>query len=112
MQFLDPANVAGQVLLRLTARGSAIIAELLRLSAHIPPVFKLEDKATQQKYGQILLDFSYVSKAEVYEARIEKNPVRSDSLHRLLQNFTIYIHKPSLEHSFSELPCTFGDLLF
>jgi len=77
MQFLDPQNVAGQTLLRLTARGSAIIAELLRLSAHIPPIFKLEDKAViAKRYHEILLDFSYVSKADAYEQRIEKDPVR------------------------------------
>jgi WASH complex subunit strumpellin len=37
--FLEPDNVAGQTLLQLVARGSAIIAELLRLSDHIPAVF-------------------------------------------------------------------------
>lgn len=40
MDFLDADNPAGQTLLILVARGSAIIAELLRLSAHIPSVFQ------------------------------------------------------------------------
>jgi len=39
MEFLSEDNIAGQTLLRLVARGSAIIAELLRLSDHVPPVF-------------------------------------------------------------------------
>jgi WASH complex subunit strumpellin len=73
MDFLDKQNVAGQTLLRLTSRGNAIIAELLRLSAHIPPVFKLEDKQTQKKYGDILFDFQYVGKAEQFEKKIESS---------------------------------------
>ena len=39
MDFLDPSNDCGQALLKLTANGSAILAELLRLSNHIPEVF-------------------------------------------------------------------------
>jgi hypothetical protein len=39
MDFLDPNNDCGQALLKLTANGSAILAELLRLSNHIPEVF-------------------------------------------------------------------------
>jgi len=76
MQFLDEQNLAGQALLRLVSRANAIIAELLRLSAHVPPVFKLEDKATQKKYGEILMDFSYDSKADYFQSRIENTPVR------------------------------------
>jgi hypothetical protein len=76
MQFIDEQNVAGQTLLRLVSRANAIIAELLRLSSHIPPVFKLEDKVTQKRYGDILLDFSYVGKSDYFEAKIEKDPVR------------------------------------
>jgi WASH complex subunit strumpellin len=36
MEFLAPENDCGQTLLRLVSRGSAIIAELLRLSQNIP----------------------------------------------------------------------------
>lgn len=42
MEFLDPNNDCGQALLKLAASGSAIIAELLRLSNHIPEVFLYE----------------------------------------------------------------------
>lgn len=76
MQFLDEQNLAGQQLLRLVSRANAIIAELLRLSANVPPVFKLEDKIAQKKYGEILMDFSYDSKADYFQSRIENNPVR------------------------------------
>ena len=37
--FTAEDNVAGQTLLRLVSRGSAIIAELLRLSDHVPQIF-------------------------------------------------------------------------
>jgi WASH complex subunit strumpellin len=75
MNLLDEQNLAGQTLVRLVARGQAIIAELLRLSTHIPPVFKMDDKATQKRYQDILLDFGYVGKADYHETKIEKDPV-------------------------------------
>ena len=48
MDFLDPNNDCGQALLKITANGSAILAELLRLSNHIPEVF-LFDSTLQPK---------------------------------------------------------------
>lgn len=44
LDFLDPNNDCGQALLKLGAAGSAILAELLRLSNHIPDVFLFESK--------------------------------------------------------------------
>ena len=38
MDFLSEENVCGQSLLKLTSRGSAIIAEMLRLSDNVPRV--------------------------------------------------------------------------
>jgi hypothetical protein len=38
MNFLDEENACGQSLLKLVSRGSAILAELLRLSDNIPKV--------------------------------------------------------------------------
>ena len=75
MQFLEENNYAGHTLLRIVSRANAIIAELLRLSAHIPPVFHLKDKSLRQKYGDILFDFSYLDKPDFYEQRIENTPV-------------------------------------
>ena len=40
MNFLDQDNLCGQNLIRIVSRGSAIIAELLRMSTHIPEVFR------------------------------------------------------------------------
>jgi len=67
MNFLADTNVCGQTLLRIVCRGNAI-AELLRLSKHIPPVFRLADKETQQQFGSIILDFGqYLNAQERYE---------------------------------------------
>ena len=43
--FTEENNACGQTLLHLVARGSAIIAELLRLAGNIPPVFYLNNKS-------------------------------------------------------------------
>ena len=51
---------ANQTLLRLSARGEALIAELLRLSDHTPTLFLLADKAEQKLYQDVLLDFRYL----------------------------------------------------
>ncbi len=60
IDFLDEGNVCGQVVLKLVSRGSAIIAELLRLSDFIPPVFRLE-REDQEKFKYIIPDFHYPS---------------------------------------------------
>ena len=45
--FTAEDNLAGQTLLRLVSRGSAIIAELLRLSDHVPQVFSPRSEKQQ-----------------------------------------------------------------
>lgn len=52
MDFLDPNNDCGQALLKLAASGSAILAELLRLSNHIPEVFLFDSTQQNTKEGQ------------------------------------------------------------
>ena len=42
--FTAENNACGQTLLHLVARGSSIIAELLRLAGNIPAVFYLKNK--------------------------------------------------------------------
>ena len=68
MELLDEGNVAGKNLLSLVSRGSAIIAELLRLSDHIPPVFYMANRGDQSKYSQILHDFSYLKNPDLHES--------------------------------------------
>lgn len=47
IDLLADGNVAGKNLLSIVSRGSAIVAELLRLSDHVPSVFYLAEKADQ-----------------------------------------------------------------
>lgn len=75
--FLAEDNSCGQILLKLVSRGNAIIAELLRLSDYVPVVFKLETKEDKERYGDIIIDFSYFKTSEYVEKKIENSPVSS-----------------------------------
>jgi len=80
MDLLADDNVAGQNLLSIVSRGSAIIAEMLRLSDNIPPEFSLPDAnntsasptkgAAASKYSAVIFDFSYLRNPELHESRI------------------------------------------
>uniref|UniRef100_A0A668A7F6 WASH complex subunit 5 n=1 Tax=Myripristis murdjan TaxID=586833 RepID=A0A668A7F6_9TELE len=78
LDFLAENNLCGQAVLRIVSRGNAIIAELLRLSEFIPAVFRLKDKSDQQKYGDIICDFSYFKGPEYYEGKLEAKPELQD----------------------------------
>ena len=75
MDFLDERNNCGQTILKLVSRANAIIAELLRLSQNIPPIFKLESKEDKSFYGHLLPDFSYFKEIEYYERGIDASVV-------------------------------------
>lgn len=76
MDFLAENNACGQRILLLVSKGNAIIAELLRLSEFIPPVYKLESRQEQVQYGEILFDFSYFKAVEQQERRIDQTAVK------------------------------------
>lgn len=78
MDLLAENNVCGQALLRLVARGNSIIAELMRLSDYVPQVFRLETRAEQQKYGDVVLDFTYFKAADGFNKKIENSSVLMD----------------------------------
>ncbi|XP_075681849.1 WASH complex subunit 5 isoform X1 [Rhinoderma darwinii] len=78
VDFLAENNHCGQAVLRIVSRGNAIIAELLRLSEFVPGVFRLKDKADQQKYGEIIFDFSYFKGPENCEGKLEAKPELQD----------------------------------
>ncbi|XP_076869010.1 WASH complex subunit 5 [Brachyhypopomus gauderio] len=78
VDFLAENNLCGQAILRIVSRGNAIIAELLRLSEFIPAVFRLKDKSDQQKYGDLICDFSYFKGQEYYESKLESKPELQD----------------------------------
>ncbi|XP_076082010.1 WASH complex subunit 5-like isoform X2 [Mytilus galloprovincialis] len=69
--FLAENNQCGQNILRLVSRGNAILAELLRLSEVIPPVFRQENQHEKLKYADIISDFSYFRNAEYFDNKIE-----------------------------------------
>lgn len=75
LDFLAEENLCGQTAIKLVSRGNAIIAELLRLSDFIPPVFRLETREEQERYRYILPDFAYFEGPEYYETKIDSNPV-------------------------------------
>jgi len=91
---MDPVR---QTLLKLVSRGNAIIAELLRLSEHIPSPFLQIDKddirkvyhffrlispSPLKKYGEVLFDFRFLGTADACEQRVQSRPVCFDSISR------------------------------
>jgi len=70
LDFLSPDNLCGASLIRIVSRGSAIIAELLRLSDNIPdalqPIDRMKD-TEQKKYASVLFDFHYLRDPEEYD---------------------------------------------
>ena len=73
--FLADNNACGQTILKLISRGNAIIAELLRLADFIPPVFKQETKEDRDKYGEILMDFTYFRSIDLFDHKLNSKPV-------------------------------------
>ena len=89
VDFLAENNLCGQTVLRLVSRGNAIIAELLRLSDFIPPIFKGEGRHEHQKYAELISDFIYFKSAEYFENNIMAKPVRN--LRKQLFNFVVVV---------------------
>lgn len=72
MEFLQE-SLCGKEFLKLLARGSGIIAELLRLSNNVPKIF-LHTEEEQYKYKDILYGFEYLKDSDQYEETIAKVP--------------------------------------
>ena len=70
MSFIDPSNLCGQTLLRLSSRGSSLIAELFRLSNNIPAVYQEKADKHASLERQLLFDFNYLKRPEYYERKI------------------------------------------
>lgn len=92
------SNVAGQTLLSIVGRGSAIIAELRRLSDHVPKVFLLNpnESKIRSKYAPIILDFKYLQNPDEHEEKIEKDEEASELDEEFREN-----HLPLLERFYS-----------
>jgi len=74
MDLLSENNTCGQRIVQLCSRGNAIIAELLRLSEHIPPIFRLSEKEEKDSYGQIVFDFQWMRLREKFDEIILSSP--------------------------------------
>ena len=87
--FLAENNVCGQNLLRIVSFGNAVIAELLRLSDYIPPVFRLDPSAVGfSKYREIIFDFDFFSQNRtVYENKMSQRPELLDIDEEFKENF-------------------------
>lgn len=70
MEFLQE-SLCGKDFLKLLARGSGIIAELLRLSNNIPKIF-LNCEDDNIVYKDILMDLEYLKNTDLYEEKITK----------------------------------------
>ena len=91
MDFTSPDNICGQNLLRLTSRGSAVIAELNRMADHVPEVFLGPEKITdpeQKKYLAVLFDFHYLRDPEEFEKKINSDPDLLDLDQEFQENHT------------------------
>jgi WASH complex subunit strumpellin len=63
------SSAAGEQLLWLVARGSSVIAELQRLSEHIPSAFTDSPISPHDKFLPLISDFTYFKKPDVLDAR-------------------------------------------
>ncbi|KAL0270980.1 UNVERIFIED_CONTAM: hypothetical protein PYX00_008233 [Menopon gallinae] len=86
-EFLADNNPCGENILKLVSRGNAIIAEILRLKDFIPPVYRLDNKADQQKYGDLISDFTYFKNSEQFENKIDNDPALQDLDEELRENY-------------------------
>ena len=66
-------SYCGKAFLRLIARGSTIVAELLRLSNNIPQIF-YPGSSDNSKYKDLLFDFNYLRNIEEYDEKVTHLP--------------------------------------
>uniref|UniRef100_A0A914WC89 WASH complex subunit strumpellin n=1 Tax=Plectus sambesii TaxID=2011161 RepID=A0A914WC89_9BILA len=70
LDFLAANNLCGRTLLNLVSRGNAVIAELLRLADRVPSDFT---NPASSRYPELLLDFTYFSQTDAFEAKLEQS---------------------------------------
>ena len=88
--FIAKDNICGQTLLRLSARGSSLIAELFRLAANIPAPFlpNADGSPNQTIESQLLFDFSYIKKPEYYERLVSARTVEPPAHTAIVECYT------------------------
>lgn len=89
-------NICGKNLLRLASRGSAIIAELLRLGENIPDAFREEKDIRdpqQAKYAKVIFDMGYLKDPEEFERRINDSDEMIDLDAEVQENYDTIIQR-------------------
>uniref|UniRef100_A0A182IM32 Strumpellin n=1 Tax=Anopheles atroparvus TaxID=41427 RepID=A0A182IM32_ANOAO len=92
-EFLAENNVCGQTILQIVAEGNTIICELLRLKDYVPELFYLKTKEEQQKYAEIIKDFSYFQIADAQEAKIETDEKLRTVDEELRENYIVPLNR-------------------
>lgn len=67
MDFISDENLCAQSMIKLAARGCAILAELQRLSSNIPKIYVQNSNI---KLQMIIFDFTYLNNVDKYEEKI------------------------------------------
>ncbi|XP_058829034.1 WASH complex subunit 5 [Topomyia yanbarensis] len=113
-EFLAENNVCGQTILQIVAEGNTIICELLRLKEFIPEVFCLKTKE-EQKYSEIIMDFSYFQISDAQEAKIEADDKLQALDEEIRESYLVilnrfYIVFESIHKYIKELNCFIDEL--
>lgn len=102
--FLAEHNVCGQTLLKLVSRGNSIIAELNRMSGHIPAALTGEDELSARRYAPVLFDFRYLKTPEMFEKAINTDAEKAELDEEF---FVTHEHLLSRFYSLFEAICRF-----
>ncbi|CAB3251713.1 unnamed protein product, partial [Arctia plantaginis] len=91
--FIAEDNLCAQNLLKLVSHGNAIVAEILRLKDHKPATYLLDSKETQQKYQDVIMDFSYFKISDVQEKKINTSSKLQDLDDELKEKYIELINR-------------------
>ncbi len=99
--FKAEDNLVAQTLLHLSASGSSIVSEILRLAQNIPDV--LLEKESEQKFEPVLFGFEYLENSEEHERRINMTTGLLDLDQVFMDSYGAIL--VSLRHYFSLVVC-------
>mmetsp|Transcript_48746 Transcript_48746/g.137173 ORF Transcript_48746/g.137173 Transcript_48746/m.137173 type:complete len:1158 (+) Transcript_48746:260-3733(+) len=85
--LISEDNLCGKTLLHMSASGSSIIAELLRLKDNIPEVFSDSDESQEKKYVPVLIDFAYLKRGEEFERKLNASTGMLDLDQEFFDNY-------------------------
>lgn len=91
MDFLTE-SLCGKDFLKLLARGSGIIAEILRLSNNIPKIF-LNTEEEGAQFKDMLFEFEYLKNSEEFDEKIAKIPEYEQLEENLFDRYSVLIKR-------------------